>query len=114
MKKYSIFVCLVIAFVILTGCSNTGDKNETNFIATVLENDQSSLLVQPEEGSSELRSADKITVYVKDVTLLDSEGKEITIDDIAKGDKVQIFYNGGIAESYPAQIHKCPKIRILD
>lgn len=114
MKQYPVFICVVIILVILTGCANLQKKDETSFSATVLENDQSSLLVQPEEGSSELRSADKITVYIKGVTLLDSEGGETTIDDIVKGDKVQIFYNGQIAESYPAQIHKCSKIKILD
>ena len=65
------------------------------------------MLVEPEEGSSELSSADRIMVSVSEATLLDSQDKEITIDDIKSGDLVQIDYDGQIAESYPAQIRGC-------
>lgn len=114
-KHYFSIVLLAVALLALSSCGGAGSKDEVNFMATVVENNQSDLLVEPEEGSDELRSADKIVVYINDdVKLVDSQDKEITIGDIKMGDKVQIFYNGAIAESYPAQIHKCYKVKLLD
>jgi len=76
---------------------------EVTFEATVLKAD-TSLLVQPVEGSSELRSSDKIVVSFKDNTLYDAEGKSISLTELEPGDTVEIIYNGLIMESYPAQI----------
>ncbi len=115
-----VMALLATALLILSSCGGTGNngagsKDEVSFRATVLENNGSNLLVEPEEGSAELRSADKISVHVSDdVKLFDSQDKGINIDAIEAGDKVQIFYNGLIAESYPAQINKCYKIVLMD
>ncbi|MDD3840420.1 MAG: hypothetical protein PHP06_07565 [Clostridia bacterium] len=113
-NRYSfLIVCIVIAFVILVGCSSLGKKDRTSFNAVVLDINQSYLLVQPVKGSSELNSADQITISVSDAALSDFRDKEIIIDDIAIGDNIQIVYDGQIAESYPAQIHKCYSIKLL-
>lgn len=111
MRKYcALIMCIVLAFTILIGCNNSRKKDEVSFFAVVLENNESYLLVEPEEGSSELNSADRMTVSIGDAALLDSHDKEIVVGDIKPGDKIHIFYNGLIAESYPAQINKCYKI----
>lgn len=65
------------------------------FVATVLELNSSSALVQPVNGESELASADKIYFSTSG---LDDIGAEV-------GSEVEISYKGGIMESYPAQIH---------
>ena len=65
------------------------------FVATVLELNGTSALVQPVEGEDELRSADKIHLDIGD---LGDIGAEV-------GSDVEIYYTGGIMESYPAQIH---------
>ncbi|MBM7581607.1 hypothetical protein JOD02_000430 [Caldicoprobacter guelmensis] len=116
MKRSSLFfVLLSIILLVLSSCGSAGNRDEASFNADVLENNQSSLLVQPVEGSRELSSADKIVVYINDdVKLVDSQGKEIEVSQIKAGDKVQVFYNGAIAESYPAQIHKCYKVKLMD
>jgi len=72
------------------------------------------LLVEPVEGSAELRSADKIIVYVRDADLLDAGNNEIPINDMEPGEQVEIYYDGAIAESYPAQIHGCYRVTLLD
>lgn len=64
------------------------------FVATILELNSSSALVQPVEGEDELRSTDKIHLGVAD---LGDIGARV-------GSDVEIYYNGGIMESYPAQI----------
>ena len=65
------------------------------FAATILELDDTSALVQPVEGEDELRSADKIHLGIAD---LGDIGAKV-------GSEVEIYYTGGIMESYPAQIH---------
>ena len=65
------------------------------FVATILELDSSSALVQPVEGEDELSSADKIHLGIAD---LGDIGAQV-------GSEVEIYYTGGIMESYPAQIN---------
>ncbi|MGI6113431.1 MAG: DUF3221 domain-containing protein [Mahellales bacterium] len=109
-----LIICLMLIAIILAGCANQGKDEGYSFSATVLENDHTSLLVQPDEGSDELRSADKIFVSVKDADLVDARDTEITMDDIKVGARVEVFYNGAIAESYPAQLQGCFKVKLLD
>jgi hypothetical protein len=71
---------------------------------------QSSLLVEPVDGSSELSSADRFAVHVDDAVITDPQGNKLDITAVAVGDKVMIIYNGLIAESYSAQIYGCYKI----
>lgn len=105
-----LIIGLMTMIIFMASCSSYGKS----FTATVLENNQTSLLVEPKEGSNELRSADKIVVSVRDAAILNSTNTELTIIDIESGNQVEIYYSGAIAESYPAQIHKCYKIRLLD
>ncbi len=115
MNKIRLFtLCAMVLLIILTGCGKTKNEEGNSFTATVLENNESHLLVEPEKGSAELSSADRIVVYVGDATLVDSQDKEITITHIETGKQVEVFYSGGIAESYPAQIQGCHKIRLLN
>ena len=65
------------------------------FVATILELNSTSALVQPVEGENELRSADKIHLGIADLGDIDAQ----------VGSDVEIYYTGGIKESYPAQIH---------
>ncbi|HSW36606.1 MAG TPA: hypothetical protein VLH18_08400 [Candidatus Limnocylindrales bacterium] len=105
-------IYMILLIIVLTGCGTSGDGN--NFIATVLEANESSLLVEPASGSAELRSADRIIVNVRDATLVDAQGEAITIGEISVGRQVEIYYSGVIAESYPAQIQECFRIVLLD
>ncbi len=62
------------------------------FKATVLETEESSVLVEPVKGSVERSSSDKIYVYTDNA------------DTFKKGDLVNISYDGMIQELYPARI----------
>lgn len=103
MKKYvSIILCLVAILTLLVAC---GTKNKKiTFNATVLEVNETSILVEPIEGSNELKSSDKIVVST---TGLDTAG-------ITAGSKVKITYNGYILESYPAQLGEVYDIEIAN
>ena len=72
------------------------------FQATVIEKNNDSIIVKPEDGSLELASADKF--YIPNV-----ENLELQI-----GDLVEISYNGEIMESYPAQLGEVYKITVIE
>ncbi len=99
----NIICSIFIMICLLVGCSNQ-EEEDVSFIATVLENNQSSLLVEPAEGSVELSSADRIVVHVGDAVMVDSQGNEVNISVVEIGSQIKVLYDGSIAESYPAQI----------
>lgn len=65
------------------------------FVATVLELTDTHALVAPVEGEWERLSSDKISLGIAQ---LGDIGAQV-------GSDVEIYYTGGIMESYPAQIH---------
>ncbi|MBR0600283.1 hypothetical protein [Sinanaerobacter chloroacetimidivorans] len=116
MKNTLIYILgILIVLSLLVGCER-GTENGVSFIGVVLENRQDYLLVEPVEGSGELASADKIVVFIGENTQLSIKGKTnaIAAEDIGAGSRVEIFYSGAIAESYPAQINSSHKIVLLE
>lgn len=106
MKRKFSFLCLV--FFLLTalgGCR--AQKAKPYFNATVLEVGNSAVLVEPFEGSEELKSADRISVST-DVT------SDREVPAMEQGTTVRIVYTGEIAETYPAQINTVVAIYLLD
>lgn len=109
MRKTKTAILTIISIIILSSalvaCEDKSQEGDNNgggsnlgkdieiFEATVIDGDGIPL-VTPVEGSSELRSADKISVSIK----TDSAS------DYKPGDLLRITYDGMIAESYPAQI----------
>ena len=82
-------------------------KNESGeekaFIATVLEETTKYMIVEPSEGSTERKSADKIMVTYNDGDHIDYL--------YGIGRKVIIKYNGEILKTYPPKI-KSDQIKI--
>ena len=64
------------------------------FLATVLQVNQFSLLVEPFEGEKERQSSSQISFGTENLNTA----------DVRVGDVVQVSYEGGIMESFPAQI----------
>lgn len=113
MATGKIIICsILITICLLAGCSDQGEE-EVSFVATVLEINQSSLLVEPAEGSVELSSADRIVAYVDNAIITDSQGSEVDISTVEAGSQVIIIYDGEIAESYPAQIRSI-RVKLID
>ena len=67
------------------------------FNATVLEVYKNSVLVEPFEGSNELKSADKITINTNVISTH-------PVPELKEGMQIRIVYNGTIEETYPANI----------
>lgn len=63
------------------------------------------IFVEPIEGSTELNSADQITIPM--INMNPSPELEV-------GDALKIEYGGSIAESYPAQITNVYGIRVVE
>ena len=75
------------------------NNNETikSFEATIIEAKEDYIIVRPDEGTTELKSSDKIRIKITRPTS--------GINDFyVAGNKIIITYNGNINESYPAQI----------
>lgn len=119
MKKYISLILVLILVFSLTACSdkpttnviekpNNNQQVETNtvsFNAVILEILDGSILVEPVEGSNELKSADKISVNYKNL--------EIHFN-LIEGQTIKIEYDGSIAESYPAQINGTVSIELVE
>lgn len=117
MKSYIMLLFSLAFIVFLTGCTDKngktskedGDSN-TYFEAVILEIQDTYLLVEPLEDTPERRSADKITLSLNKLEDKDS----LTYLETAEvGDTIKIGYQGGIAESYPAQIHNVFEIKLV-
>ena len=76
---------------------NINDDEQYKFVGTIIEAHDNFIIVEPDEGTNERKSSDKISMKITRPTS--------GINDFyVVGNKVEITYNGNIMESYPAQI----------
>lgn len=76
-------------------------QHKPNFRGTVVElNDGHSILVKVNENEAIIKSSDKIHVS------LDVKMKGVSARNFNIGDEIKVYYDGSIAESYPAQINE--------
>ena len=124
--KYSIYkvALLSLTIFIFTACNFSGNKQindnaqvveipkEASFFeATVIEKTNDMILVEPDEMSDERKSSDCIQIGINNIA--DQESQEI-FKTLSVGSKIKVGYTGGIAESYPAQIHHVEKIELVE
>lgn len=110
MKKTISVILIFLLIFTLVSCSKdkaqnqevvdkSGDTDDyggepvSAFSGIIIEISDNSILVEPDAESNEAKSADKISVALNDIEL-----------NAKVGDRVAVMYEGGIAESYPAQI----------
>ncbi len=86
-------IAILILVLVVTGC-NPASSNETGNSEEVIE---VTVLSVSQEG---------LLVYQQDIGLISLEKS----DDFKRGDVLDIVYDGGIRESYPAQLGKVLKI----
>lgn len=102
MKKIYIMIFILFTLLVSVACTKKIDMdnvvNEANFTRVVDSVEEKSILVRVNEDQDEIKSSDLISVSL-DMQL---KNKEI---DFKVGDKVQVYYDGVILESYPAQIN---------
>jgi hypothetical protein len=112
-----VMIMVLVLSISLAACSKITDNNDnTNtepaiFEAEIIETGDR-LLVAPDEDSSEYKSSDKISVGLLETEFFDDKGEKVSSDIFKPGDRIKIYYNGIIAESYPAQI-SADKIELI-
>ncbi|NLL73280.1 MAG: DUF3221 domain-containing protein [Clostridiales bacterium] len=122
MKKICSLILMVLLLVGgLAGCNQRSfaegdgsDKDDSDiqvFEADVIEN-ENGLLISPDQESVEFSSSDKISVGLIDAKIFDKEGNLVDKDVLISGDRIKVYYNGIILESYPAQI-SAQKIEVI-
>ncbi len=100
-----IFIVLgsIIAYITKPLTMNDVFQHKPKFSGTVIEiNDDTSILVKVNENEPIIKSSDKILVSI-DVKMSDVS---VSGQDFDIGDEVSVYYDGNIAESYPAQINE--------
>ena len=113
MRKQVLVILVLSLILTVTACgtssgggeSKVGGDETATFQATILEIQDGYYLVEPVEGSTELNSADQITIPM--INMEPSPEPEV-------GDVLEIEYDGSIAESYPAQITEVYSIRVVE
>ena len=98
MKKLVFCLCV---FLLLSGCARPMSMDtvgkEPNFAGVVEEAREGSILVRVNEDEEGCRTSDLVSVSL-DAALGDS------MTHFSVGDAVRVYYDGTIAESYPAQV----------
>ena len=98
MKKTILIIICGFITICLAGCNNKiplkyGIKETKTFIATIIECNENSMIVIPNQDEDEYKSSDKFRIeFAGDY------------NSCQESDKVKVTYVGGINESYPAQI----------
>ncbi|MEG0913981.1 MAG: hypothetical protein RRY69_03210 [Oscillospiraceae bacterium] len=101
-----LLICLALAYIFKPMTMNDM-YSEPNFTGVVTAVFDKAIIVSVNEGEDELKSSDKMSVSL-DVKLKDS----MTHFDVT--DKVKVFYDGVISESYPAQINTVYAILLIN
>lgn len=101
-----LLVLVLIAYVLKPmTISDIGDK--PNFVGVVTEVFDNSMMVAVNTNEDEYKSSHLMSVSL-DVKIKDS------MTDFIVGNKVKVYYDGNIAESYPAQINTVYAIILLN
>ena len=109
MKKNKILilsVAVIILLIIIIAFSRNKKQEYTDAMQAVY--------LEKEDGNSifvNLEAEYPFYGTVPEDAVYDESGKKITPDDLNNGDVVDIYGNGMIAESYPAQYHGITEIR---
>ncbi len=105
MRKKLSMLFLICCVLFFAACGRNEEDGCSVFEAEILEIHEGGFVVEPVEGSHELRSADQISVSIKN---MDSSSEPQV------GDLVEISYRGEILETYPALLPEVCSIKIIN
>ena len=71
--------------------------------AVIVQCIKNEILVEPEEGSFERHSSNRIYVPAAEAKLFDEHKNSIPFEEL-RSDRVKVVYDGAILETYPGQI----------
>ncbi len=96
-----------------TTISTKGADEKHSFKAEIDSVSGDLLIIIPDKNSDEAKTCDRITLGLKNVKVVDSNGKTVLADDVKNFNSITIIYDGNIMETYPAQI-KASKVILSD
>lgn len=115
MKRKSKLLCILVGVAVLCIVGILLSARLINphifhphFEATVLQVYEKTILVEVAKTADERRSSDLLSVS----TVLTDE--KHAVPALQEGDFVRVYYDGRIAESYPAQVHTVYSIERLE
>lgn len=99
-----IMISFIFSFIILTG-----RIKEQAVVGAILENNETSLLIQ-EDSSDE-----KYFISIQEDTMIyDTEENKISVDELSVDTKVWVDYGGHLEKGDPNQIDDCIQIKIRE
>ncbi|RSK26501.1 DUF3221 domain-containing protein [Bacillus sp. HMF5848] len=114
MKRFCYFLMILLAFSVVNACSVDNEESQ-QIEGYVLEVDEQHILLAQ---NISLQTYNEVQ-YISINELITVEGLNLisisveTSQNYRKGDKVKVWIDGPIAESYPAQA-KAKKVELLD
>ena len=104
--------CMVLALaaLFLQACTDLRVVRRDMY-AVIVQCTKNEILVEPEEGSFERHSSNRIYVPAAEAKLFDEHKNSIPFEELRDGDRVKVVYDGAILETYPGQIGNCYEIR---
>lgn len=109
-RKRKVLLLMIFTFIFLPACKRTLDdiiETETSFAGIIEEIDENFILIRVNKNEAAYKSSDLIVASLN--TELTDDHTEFKI-----GDEVVVYYDGNIAESYPAQVNRVYAITLKD
>ncbi|MDS0528055.1 hypothetical protein NNC19_20380 [Clostridium sp. SHJSY1] len=114
-KTVFLITSILVLFLICISCkSNKLNKKDVTIEATVIENnlEYKYLTVSNTDDPNTPDKSNKLLASCNDVKIFDRNDYEITQDIIKLNDKITIFFDGSLLETYPVTISNIKKIKI--
>lgn len=116
-KKGLLIAAAVFLLFVAFGCSTNGTDSVgiRGEITEIFLDDEEKVAAVLVEGQVESDTMyDKARVGIaKDTVILKTNGEELQPEDLKEGMKVEVVFQGAVAESYPVQV-QAKAIRVLD
>lgn len=118
MKKLTAFLLAVMMIFVCAACGSTADEEEATILAFYsIKSAQGEFIVEVQDLGgvySELYDKDGIYITFKGSgeKIYNSEGKEISRDELNYGDTLKIHYNGKLSSKNPKTI-KATKVVLV-
>ncbi len=111
MKKLLAAITAVMCLAAVSGCGEQQSSQQPEFGVNIdydYEAEMTGTVTNVWSGTCEIETAEGVPYHV---SLTDRDGKPCTVP--AVGDQITVYYDGKIAESFPAQILSVYEIRVI-
>ena len=108
MKKLTAFLLAVMMLFVCAACGDTTEEDAAIVAFYSIKSVQGEFIVEVQDlGGVYSELYDKDGIYIKfkgEEKIYDSEGNEMTREDLNYGDTLQVYYNGKLSSKNPKTI----------